>query len=101
MEKTINDPIVQEMLKLTSKSRVRMTVRGDVDTYRFADEPDDTEGFELYVENSDTHIYGLSCCCVLEVITVLISDYIYGIITDFEILNKEDGDSDDTGTKAE
>lgn len=82
----MEDKNLLEILKLTLNSQIRMRVNGDTNTYKFSDNPNENEGFELYAIDADKEgtIYGLSCSCVIEVISVLIQDYFAGIIDEVE-----------------
>lgn len=57
------DKNILELMKLNLKSEIKMSVNGTTNIYRFGDNPNENEGFELYAQDDKKHensIYGLS-----------------------------------------
>ncbi len=75
----MQDENVRKIMSITSKSKIRMTVHGETDTYYFSENPE-SDNYELHVVNAKDAVYGLSCEGIVDVISVLLGDYASGDI---------------------
>lgn len=71
--------LIKRLLELTVTSTIEMTVRGERLTFHFSEKPEE-DSYELYAEGDEKIVYGLSCENLTDVIHVLISDYVAGVI---------------------
>ena len=87
------DDTALQIMRLTVKSEITITSYGETHTFRFAEKPNENEGFELYDIKNDSLeyklndkyvVYSLSCNSLTEVIGVLLQDYANGNISKVE-----------------
>lgn len=81
----MQDENVRKIMSITAKSEIRMTVHGETNTFCFSENPE-SDSYELHVVDAEDVIedviYGLSCEGILDVISVLLGDYVTGIINE-------------------
>lgn len=82
--------VISILSKLSMEDKVCMTVNGQRNLYKIQKESDDS--YEMVVVDSECKntdkvtVYGMSCEGLADIVSVLLADYVRGIVSDIQIV---------------
>lgn len=100
IQKQNENDFIKEVMKITlESSNIKMTVHGNTDVYEVQQYVDGS--YDLYNKSTDHISYGLSCEGRADIISVLLQDYVTGILTNIEVADEREKESATSKTEEE